>query len=129
MCETKIINLYKCPICKKEYRRKGFYLNAHLKKCGAIAWIPEVKVEIVMRKLDEDKLAEAVDKLISGDFITQVDPIERIRKKAKKDMSKISVPAFAEYKELLNNGGINLIHVPESELNHIYNVVIPKVVA
>lgn len=124
MCEVKIFNLYRCPVCKKDYKRKGHYLSAHLQKCGAVAWIPMVKTEISMRKLDEDKLAEAVEKLISGDFLAHIDPIERIKLEAKKDKSKKPLPVFAEYKELMNNGGISLFHVPENELNHIYNIMV-----
>ena len=123
--EAKVKKLYICPICKKEYRRKGFYLNKHLKQCGAIAWIPKIKYEFVMSVFESEKFNETINNLASGNFSVNTAPIERIRKSKKmtsEDFEKALAmkKLFEEFKE----HPVELIHVPESELNHIYNVVV-----
>ena len=126
MCEIKRINGYACPKCKKIYKRKGKYLQAHLKACKQPAWIPTTIIEIKMRKIKEDKLAMAIEGLINGKFGSyEGDPIERIKQEAKESdgKKKMICPCFNEYKEKINNGGFNLEKVPSADLRHFYNII------
>lgn len=125
MCEIKIRNLYVCPICKKEYKRKGHYLNLHLKKCGAIAWIPKVRAEIVMRKMNEERLAQAIDMLIEGNFVSTSNPIERIKKERSKFVEAGAIEMQNCFKEFKENG-VNLIPVALENLHHIYNIMVAE---
>lgn len=123
--ENKIINLYVCPVCHKEYKRKGKYLSQHLKKCNAIAWIPKIRFESTMSKFEADKFTKAIDLILNGSVSLATVPIERI-KKAEVMTNEMMEKAlgmkalFDEWKE----HPIELIHVPESELHQIYNVVV-----
>lgn len=88
MCEIKRINGYACPKCHKIYKRKGKYLQAHLKACKQPAWIPITIVEFKMRKIEEEKFAEAIERIISGEFIS-----------AKKDTSEWDLAREKVHKE------------------------------
>ncbi|MFW9875108.1 MAG: hypothetical protein ACFFG0_18540 [Candidatus Thorarchaeota archaeon] len=81
MCNITRRTVYMCPICKKTYKNKGYYLNKHLKQCNAIAWIPSIYIEIIERQINEEKLAKAIDILIEGKFITQDATNWNIKKK------------------------------------------------
>lgn len=76
MCQIKRTNGYECPVCHTVYKRKGKYLNMHLKKCNAIAWIPSTIIEIKMKTIEENKFSDAIDKLIAGDFTVKQDQTE-----------------------------------------------------
>lgn len=117
-----LTTLYECPICKKTYKTLGWFKRHSKQNHGGV--LPYSK-KIVIKERDLQALIMDTMKQVLGsmDFKSSDFAIKRIRKDAKEN-NRETIPAFAEYKEKMKNGGIELIHVPIEELHHIYNVMV-----
>lgn len=98
---AKRFMVYMCPICKKEYKRKGKYLSAHLHKCNAIAWIPNVRYEITMNRFNADMFIENLEIIASGNFSVKGEPIDRIKKSNERTNLNVDLDKLYAYKEVM----------------------------